>query len=1102
MSYFTSLYKTAIDSLVKGYVDAVVASKQQQKIVPEDLVLSSIADFFGGAGKFDASLFSFHKPIVSNIPLIDSENPDITSESYYDPIRQALGASYSYDGQSYGFGKQIKEIVYPKNKMEAMEGYDANKDYSVLASSEGTINPDFEEYYQSIGSSTVLNNLLNIKSFDSNFQPNVLYKLHPRYFNSGIQFIEFKNPVALNGSFNGFVDNVFNIGYKQKFAVHFDYSVYTFDSSIAKKASSVDGEVDLISLKKSLPLTLLYPTSYKNKTLELSQIKTMDFLFTFGESVSVQPQTKNNWDGVYIDRDKSFYTVPNPENPSTFIEDSTGKLVGGYLQTAWHSNLGGKIYQDYSFNARSAISEEVIGFYGEELKQNNPVADIKPVYNFVSPYWEKNMPNSEHMILNIYTYALGKNNLGDVERKKVNFENYGYKIKNCNIQEQEELIENSYKYSNIVFLDSLQKMNEKAETAKSQFPMYNEVSFYGEKSGDISSLLNETGMLVDILKSVMSYETTNYALYKQDSTSQDAEDFASYMSSRQEEFILRSIVSTEKLNQIRQMKYPTIFSTSNNSFGAASPSDFVLDTKDFKAPMFVNNFLLWLQYYINESLEDSGSGFSLYHPFYTYNQMSTFYHNDSTNLNQVDSKAIKMVRLLQFLPKFKEIILKKMKHIHDLYSAGNIQNDLSYSETIYYEIIKSEVFPKGAASINQKIYIPVSDYSDYIKYIDTQVKYGTRYRYEINEVKMVIGTEYRYVTAPGYFNNDNLNVYREEAKTYKNPYTNSPYYGDDGSLFKIGSNITNVFIPTFYEDRKIPGTGTEIDLANYHLMLMEVEYRPTVRIVKNELYSENDVIIVDNPPLPPLTNIYPMSGQKNKILLTLENQTGDRDMVPVPIDSADTSFFQLVRNYQKRNLTLPDGKLYNPTLRFKSDDAALTYQVYRLMSKPKSYSDFTGGVLYSLDAATQTSLEDNIVTNQKYYYTFRTIDRHQNISNPSPIYEVEMVEDSEVVYPIIKIMDEFSEDKKYMFSKRFRRYLMIDAADNQIGINKEKSEITGETAATGKPPVLGTAAKSLWNDKRFKFRIKSRESGKVIDLNLAFKTKHIQSEQEKTNLCD
>ena len=259
-----------------------------------------------------------------------------------------------------------------------------------------------------------------------------------------------------------------------------------------------------------------------------------------------------------------------------------------------------------------------------------------------------------------------------IEKSKVNFENYGYKLKNCEIEEKEEYRMNSFKYSNIVFLDSLQSLNTKAETAKNQFPMYNEVSFYGEKPGDIGILLKETGLLVDFIKSQMSYNTTNYALSKIDDLSGDLEDFNDYVYERQLEFINRGIISSLKLQEVKEMKFPTVFATSDNSFGSVSPSDYVLDASP--NPLFVNDFLKWLQYYIEETLVDDSyfttGGFSLFPPTYLLGQISTFYDDGANELSSIGSKTAKAIGMLKFLPKFKEIILKRMKHMHDLYSGG------------------------------------------------------------------------------------------------------------------------------------------------------------------------------------------------------------------------------------------------------------------------------------------------------------------------------------------------------------------------------------------------------------------------------------------------
>ena len=114
---------------------------------------------------------------------------------------------------------------------------------------------------------------------------------------------------------------------------------------------------------------------------------------------------------------------------------------------------------------------------------------------------------------------------------------------------------------------------------------------------------------------------------------------------------------------------------------------------------------------------------------------------------------------------------------------------------------------------------------------------------------------------------------------------------------------------------------------------------------------------------------------------------------------------------QKNNLRPSDPLLY------KTDDYVREFQVYRLLEKPETYSDFAGNIVASLKTgqiartsdesirnfkASSASLVDKVQPNTKYYYMFRSVDTHGLVSYPSHVYEVELVDNDGAVYPIIK----------------------------------------------------------------------------------------------------
>ena len=73
--------------------------------------------------------------------------------------------------------------------------------------------------------------------------------------------------------------------------------------------------------------------------------------------------------------------------------------------------------------------------------------------------------------------------------------------------------------------------------------------------------------------------------------------------------------------------------------------------------------------------------------------------------------------------------------------------------------------------------------------------------------------------------------------------------------------------------------------------------------------------------------------------------------------------------------------------------------------------------------------------------------------------------------------------------------MKIDAESLQGVVNLEKSKLSGDTAypQVNQDPILGVKDKGIFTidgTRKYKFRIKSKHTGKIIDLNVAFISRH------------
>ena len=145
---------------------------------------------------------------------------------------------------------------------------------------------------------------------------------------------------------------------------------------------------------------------------------------------------------------------------------------------------------------------------------------------------------------------------------------------------------------------------------------------------------------------------------------------------------------------------------------------------------------------------------------------------------------------------------------------------------------------------------------------------------------------------------------------------------------------------------------------------------------------------------------------------------------------------------------------------------------------------------------------DRVVPNQIYYYCFRTIDKNGYLSVPTPILQVQMVDDNGRIYPII-LPYEFSTADTRKTEISFRKYVEIDASLQEKALTTSNPE---DTTGAGLSPYvaptdasIGTSAGTFASSTEFKVRIISKDTGRKLDLNLNFNVETIANPKIQGN---
>lgn len=361
-----------------------------------------------------------------------------------------------------------------------------------------------------------------------------------------------------------------------------------------------------------------------------------------------------------------------------------------------------------------------------------------------------------------------------------------------------------------------------------------------------------------------------------------------------------------------------------------------------------------------------------------------------------------------------------------------MEGKLAHSESVMYGIEKSDV----NGNVIQYFYLPNSNEIDIQRFIDTQVQYGKRYTYKVFVWELVFGNVYKY----------------EEAE-----------YPEDDRFGEVDIRVVNA---------------------------------PSIKLFEIP-YFEYSNRIMDKPPVQPDVELVPYLGVNNKIKINLRPNTGAYNLEPIIFEPSEESLIESMLINQERDYGELEGKL-----EYRSDDQASLYEVYRLDFHPTSYSDFVGNKLKDVNpdvnllqpgSATSASTIDKLVPNKKYWYTFRSIDNHDHISYPSPVYQVEIVDDDGAIYPLIEVVD-FKKETLTQNAKGLKKIMQISPAFPHTLLDTDMLEELDSVIGEWNNPSrfkLGVEDDSVWG-KTFKIRLTSKKTGKKIDLKVKFEHKHLK----------
>jgi len=642
-----------------------------------------------------------------------------------------------------------------------------------------------------------------------------------------------------------------------------------------------------------------------------------------------------------------------------------------------------------------------------------------------------------------------------------------------------EHILNRRKYSTVgVSANKLKDFMEEADKIKKFFPMYTDIEIPAANGGKIGKMLYESQTLDQFMQLTMA------AMYPKHSVAgESTHQPKSFKSAiiKKDSFIKKDDSNEDNISLQEDNLYSDqLLKLRLNKFLEEGTMLNISDSKEEQDWAAGKIYMKWIETHITDESDSVSTS--------TINMLNNSFEGSAAITGGHGAGFVKPVifgakgappvpwisniKWMATRNKINKFIREKTRTVYDVYNG-----DYAYSEVLFYEVAKFSL-SRGQKTFVQNIFLPNVPGMEVLKYIDTQVKFGEEYYYQVYAHTLVVGTHYQ-LGKPAY-----LPSADKVSATYMNIILS---YDFAPSVYLIRTPYYNTPV-TMNGALHAPNFNPNSD----EIMQDSVVFSPE-KLEKTPVW--------DKPPVFPDINFLPLYGERDKILLNVNFNIGEYDLKPVFIDPGEDGTFDTIKKNQKRT-----GD--NDEITFRGDDFCGQIEVLRIDKKPFSYADYAPVSNHRIAILGGSSafgfVDDTLQPNKDYYYIARAKDAHGNYSNPSPVYHVRVVaKEGEAPYAIIDMffIEEVAE-KKRKHRKSLMKYIRIQPSFKQTylheGALKELPSVD-EVNTTNLPELIGDPQLSrVVFGEKFKFRFTSKKTGKRFDLNLFIKNPSLADGEDKS----